>query len=130
MEEFFSHENQAVPPSLSRDGGLYIGIKSQLMDILESPCEIPSVTPPSDAFIIDGAAMVNSRTSRGQQTFLAYANDVILSYIEFCKNKYSKVGIVFDVYIRNSLKTGSRQKRGSGIRWKVVETSMEQFSPR
>ena len=36
MEEFFSHENQAVPPSLSRDGGLYIGIKSQLMDILES----------------------------------------------------------------------------------------------
>ena len=49
------------------------------VDILESSCDIPSVTPPSDAFIIDGAAMVNSRPP-GQQTFLAYANDVILSY--------------------------------------------------
>ena len=80
MEEFFSHENQAVPPSLSQDGGLNIGIKSQLMDILESSCDIPSVTPFSDAFIIDGAALVNPRSPRGQQTFLAYANDVILSY--------------------------------------------------
>ena len=81
-----------------------IGIKSQLMDILESSCDIPSVTPPSDAFVIDGAAMVNSRPPRGQQTILAYANDVILSYIESCTNKYSRVDIVFDVYIRNSLK--------------------------
>ena len=74
------------------------------MDILESSCDIPSVTPPSDAFVIDGAAMVNSRPPRGAQTFLAYVNDVILSYIESCINKYSRVDIVFDVYIRNSLK--------------------------
>ena len=117
MEEFFSHENQAVPPSLSRDGGLNIGIKSKLMDILESSCEIPSVTLPSDAFIIDGTAMVNSRPPRGPKTFLAYANDVILSYIESCINKYSRVDIVFAVYIRNSFKI--RIKAEEGFRYSM-----------
>ena len=84
MEVFFSHENQAGPPYLSQNGGLNIGIKSQLMDILESFCDVPSATSPSDALIIDGSAMVNSRPPRGPQTFSAYANDVILSYIESC----------------------------------------------
>ena len=77
MEDFFIHENQAVPRSLSPDGGLNIGINSQLLDILKLFCDIPSVTPTLNAFIIDRAAMVNSRSPRGLQSFTAYAYDVI-----------------------------------------------------
>ena len=36
LEEFFQHENQAFPASLSDKGGLLSGQKSQLVNILEN----------------------------------------------------------------------------------------------
>ena len=36
LEEFFMHENQRYPPSISEHGHLYTGSKSDLLDCLES----------------------------------------------------------------------------------------------
>ena len=123
MEEFFSHENQSTPPSLSQDGGLYSGVKSQLMDIFETNVDIPTSDPVADALVIDGAAMVNSKQPRESKTFDDYAHDVILPYISSCLSRYQRVDIVFDVYVQDSLKACTREKRGSGVRRKVVGSS-------
>jgi len=40
LEEFFSHENQSTPPSLSQGVKINIGVKSQLVEILQSKCEM------------------------------------------------------------------------------------------
>ena len=126
MEDFFSHENQNTPPSLSQDGNLYTGVKSQLMDVFEANIDTPVRDPDSDALIIDGAAMVNSKPPRESKTFDDYAQDIILPYIDSCLSKYHRVDIVFDVYIQDSLKASTRVKRGSGVRRKVVGTSKTQ----
>lgn len=122
MEEFFSHENQTTPPSLAQDGELYTGVKSQLMDVLEENITTAANDPDSDALVIDGAAMVNSKPPRDSSTFDDYAHDTILPYIDSCLRKYLRVDIVFDVYIQDSLKASTREKRGSGVRRKVVGT--------
>ena len=65
MVNFFSHENQSFPPSLSRNGDLRSGIKSYLLICLEDihPC---SLKKPAVCVIFDGLviAPVNSSTFR------------------------------------------------------------------
>jgi hypothetical protein len=45
LEEFFSQENQTTPPSLSQGVKINIGVKSQLVEILQSKCGLPSEEP-------------------------------------------------------------------------------------
>jgi hypothetical protein len=58
--EFFEHENQKFPPSLSQNGSLNTGVKSQLMSILETGHEMPNSVPTVDSLVIDGASLVYS----------------------------------------------------------------------
>ena len=44
-------------------------------------------------------------------------------HIESCAQKYSRVDVVFDIYRQDSLKGETRQKRGTGVRRKVVGNS-------
>ncbi|CAG2190962.1 unnamed protein product [Mytilus edulis] len=78
LEEFFSHENQKFPPSLSQSGKINIFVKSQLMEFQEAKGDLPREEPQTDMVVVDGAAMVNSRPPRGTYTFDEYAKDVIL----------------------------------------------------
>jgi len=87
-------------------------------------CGLPSVEPQAESSFIDGAAMVNFKPPCQPITFEAYANDVILSYIKSQANKCSRVDIIFDVYLENSLKSQTRKERGTGIRRKVVGSGM------
>ena len=52
LEEFFSHENQSTPASLSDDGRLKTTQKSQLIEILQTQTTMPETEPPADAIII------------------------------------------------------------------------------
>ncbi len=54
LQEFFKHENQAVPASLSDRGKLRTCTKSQLSDILQAKVTLPEKKPESDALIVDG----------------------------------------------------------------------------
>ena len=80
MDEFFRHENQGTPPSLSDMGELRHGTKSDLMSCLErlstvSQNEMPDV----DAKIVDGSVVVNMLQPKASSTFGDYAADVFLA---------------------------------------------------
>jgi hypothetical protein len=56
------------------------------------------IEPPTDAMIIDGAALINSRQPEPCKTFDEYANEIILPYIEHCGQRHGRIDVVFDVY--------------------------------
>ena len=58
LEEFFRHENQAYPPSLSDDSTLHLGTKSDLLLCLNDCSEAQAQTPVTSCAILDGAAIV------------------------------------------------------------------------
>lgn len=77
LDEFFAHENQSYPPSISKFGSLRPGVKSDLLKCLENLATNPCKTPEADAMLIDGAALVNMLKPSGAcKTFSDYANQV------------------------------------------------------
>jgi len=86
LNEFFRQKNQRCSPSLSQDGKLRHGKKSDLLDCLTSSVEYITDAPESDAIILDGAVLVNMLKPTACKTFNDYATKVFLPYI---KNSYS-----------------------------------------
>ena len=86
LDDFFSHENQACPPSLSNMGKLRLGTKSDIINCLEKlvpttdddfmlDVQTPSTDKPTvDAVILDGAAIVNMLKPGTACTFSDYAS--------------------------------------------------------
>ena len=71
LKEFFAHEIQSFPPSLSDLGKLYIpNTKSDLLKCIElsQQAEAPSTY---DCIILDGAAIVHSLSTAGAKTFIS-----------------------------------------------------------
>ena len=60
LQEFFKHENQSTPASLSDSGKLHTSQKSQLTEILQAQVTLPDKEPQGDAIIIDGSALINA----------------------------------------------------------------------
>ena len=59
LNEFFRHENQRCPPTLSQDSKLRQGKKSDLLDCLTSSVQCRTDAPDSDGIVLHGAALVN-----------------------------------------------------------------------
>jgi hypothetical protein len=123
LRDFFRHENQKYPPSLSQNDTLNLGVKSQLLNILENDINMPSSEPVADTLIIDGTALVNSKPPNVSATFDDYANDVIVPYIQSYAQRHSRIDVVFDVYYDDTLKMETSKKRGTGARRKVTGNS-------
>lgn len=126
LDEFFRHENQACPPSLSQHGKLRLGTKADLLPCLENLIEQTDSLPLSlhpDVIILDGAAVVNFLKPRVSSTFDDYAHKVFLPYVISQLNRANRVDIVWDRYFNNSLKSQTRSKRGKGIRRRVEASS-------
>lgn len=121
LDEFFRHENQACPPSISQLGKLRLGTKSDLLGCLENCTELngDAPQPDTDVTILDGAVVVNFLKPRAAKTFEDYALKVFLPYIQSQLQHASRVDIVWDQYFENSLKSQTRSKRGKGIRRRV-----------
>lgn len=122
IEEFFAHENQAHPPSISKYGELRLGVKSELLKSLENLSTVPTATasPVVDALLIDGAALVNMLKPSGAcKTFSDYAELVYLPHIKSQLQKVKRLDVIWDRYIDDSLKAHTRSKRGQGIRRRV-----------
>ena len=82
LEQFFSHENQAVPPSLSQGGKLQLGNKADLMHCLEHMTETVNSSNPSESVIlIDGVAVVHFLIPGKAKTFQDYASMVFIPYV-------------------------------------------------
>ena len=57
------------------------------------------------------------------QTFLDYAEHVFLPYVSAQPENTTRVDIDWDVYQTDSLKGTTRQKRGKGVRGRVVPSA-------
>ena len=78
LEEFFRHENQPFPPSLSVSGKLRHGKKSELIDCLQTASQ--HTEPVVDLKAIDGAAAVHIFTpTTACKTFQDYADKVFFA---------------------------------------------------
>ena len=72
LEQFFAHENQPVPPSLSSLGKLRMGTKSDLLPCLEAFCTdtVGDYMAGVTVRIIDGATIVNMKKTQISKNFL------------------------------------------------------------
>ena len=118
LEEFFSHEVQSYPPSLSEFGHL-LTAKSDLLACLpgcteqqEPPCQF-------GCRILDGAVIVHCLPIAGAATFNEYAEVFIPHLLQQLQHS-SRVDVVWDKYIPGSLKQSTREKRGTGARRSVL----------
>ncbi|CAG2217771.1 unnamed protein product [Mytilus edulis] len=123
LEEFFRHENQSYPPALSQFGEMRLGSKSDLLVPLERLTELHEEAPNADVLVIDGAAIINMLKPRGSKTFEDYFNDIFMPYIHDQLRFVSRLDVVWDEYISNSLKASTRCKRGKGVRRRVLPDS-------
>ncbi|XP_041473687.1 uncharacterized protein LOC121422601 [Lytechinus variegatus] len=119
IKEFFKHENQKYPPSLSSSGTLKQGTKSDLVRLLEALINTPSAvtnTPSTDVTVLDGAALVHLIPVKESKTFAEYAQEAFIPHILFELGKVKRVDLV---YLKNSLKLSIRANRGTGTRKRV-----------
>ena len=122
LQEFFRHENQSFPASLSDGGRLHVCQKSQLAAVLKGKVTLPDAEPVTDAMIIDGSALVNTLPPRTSKTFAEYAAMEFIPKVDARARKYHRTDIVFDTYQASSLKSETRSKRGQGARRRVAGT--------
>ena len=90
VDQFFSHENHAGPPSLSQGGKLRVGSKADLMPCLEVETASPESSPLVDAHFLDGAAVVQM-LNPGTAKTLDYAEQVVFTilYISTARKYHS-----------------------------------------
>ena len=119
LEEFFAHEIQSFPLSLSDLGKLHLpNTKLDLLKCFEQ--SVLSDPPLSyDCIVFDDAVIVHCLPTKAVGTFNEYAEKVFIPYISKHLQHFTRVDIVWDLYIPDSLKESTREKRGKGVRRKV-----------
>lgn len=81
LEEFFSHENQVYPPSLSDHGQLRPSTnKSDILDVLPNTTK-QGISPEASTVILDGAAIVRFLQPGTSGTFENYRAQVFYPYL-------------------------------------------------
>lgn len=100
-ESVFSHESSAHPPSLTRKGYMHHGNKSEILDCIV-PANLVNRRPETTA-----AVLVQMLRPRNAVTIGDYFKDVFLPYILSWFEMNSRVDIVWEVYSKTSLKSGT-----------------------
>lgn len=120
LDKFFENENQPFPPSISENGFVRSGSKSDILPLLENLNKSTSCSQPdTTCAILDGPPIVHIVKKRTSTTFGEYAH---LNFIPYIRREYEihqRIDLVFDVYKDDSLKAFLRQERGTGMRQKV-----------
>ena len=120
LQDFFRHENQPWPPSLSQNGQLRQGNKADLVQCLQSSAKVVAESPQVDAKVFDGAVVVQMLHPKISTTFKDYVQTVFLPYVQTQMQSAQRIDVVWGTYKQDSLKTGTREKRGSGVRRHVA----------
>ena len=99
------------------------GSKSDLLSCFTTlyPDNVPDVsTVVVDTYVLDGAVIVQMSSLGCCKTFSDYRDKVFIPFVLSHLKKAKRVDVVFDVYHTASLKTACREKRGTGIRTRVL----------
>ena len=125
LDQFFCHENQPYPPSLSNHGYIRFGTKSDLLDCFKSlyseSVDIASLNV--DTYVLDGAVIVQMLQPGCSKTFDDYKSKIFTPYLLSVLDRVTQLHVVFDVYSDASLKASCREKRGTGTRVHVTPTA-------
>ncbi len=81
LDEFFRHENQAYPPSLSAFSSMRKTNKADLLHCLKEMVDTTTDFPLVQGKLFDGAVLVNMLQPRFAITFQQYASDVFIPHI-------------------------------------------------
>ncbi|KAG7166433.1 hypothetical protein Hamer_G005533 [Homarus americanus] len=121
MERKPSIETSQDDTVVSQFGKLIHGTKSDHVGCLEGlvPPDVNTDTPVTNVMILDGAAIVHLLQPGSAKIFSDYAMHVFLPYIESQLQKAFRVEVVWDEYLPHSIKAGTRQRRGKGVRRRV-----------
>ena len=86
-------------------------------------CSHPSNQPEQPSFydckVLDGAVIVYCLPTAGVHTFNDYAEEVFVPYPRMQLRSCTRLDVVWDTYLPESLKDCTRAKRGKGLRRKV-----------
>jgi hypothetical protein len=127
VDDFFAHENNKYPPAISEGGQLRAAkTKSDILTCLMDYADhSPSVTsnPSQSALIIDGAALVHMLSPGTSKNFQDYCSLIVWPFVSILLKSVTRLDVVFDRYHKNSLKSQTRQSRGSGQRIHVTPTT-------
>ncbi|KAG1665347.1 AP-4 complex subunit mu-1 [Nymphon striatum] len=93
IDDFFSHENQAYPPSISDGGRLRQGTKADLIQCFDKLHETQLNEPKVSAVIVDGAAVVQILKPGTAKTFQDYSHNVFVPYIAKLLAQVSRVDV-------------------------------------
>ncbi len=106
LADFFEHEKQLCPPSLSQLGKLRTGTKSDLVGCLEDlvPNQEDAPNPAVQVSILDGVTIVNMLLPGAAKTFSDYAKYVFSPYITSQLQHVNRVDVVWDEYFPESVK--------------------------
>ena len=69
--------------------------------------------------MLDGAVIVYFLPTNLRSTFEEYTNQVFIPYLSKQLEDFMRVNLVWDIYLPNSLKESTREKRGKGAQRKV-----------
>jgi hypothetical protein len=100
-----------------------LGNKADLLHCIESVETDSPATHVVDAVFLDGAAVVQMLSTGTAKTFQDYADSVFVPYVSSPLKKTRRVDVIWGVYLSDSLKGTTRQKRGKDIRRRVVPTT-------
>ncbi|KAJ8393331.1 hypothetical protein AAFF_G00062320 [Aldrovandia affinis] len=120
LRSYFRHENQACPPALSDGGSLCTGTKNDLLTCLEEVSDAKTETPVTICIVLDGAAIVQMLKPAASKTFEEYAQQIFIPYMSTKLQTVSRLDLVWDTYLADSLKGSTRAKRRQGVRRRVV----------
>ena len=68
---------------------------------------------------LDGTPIVHSLSTAGAKTFTEYADDVFIPYLSKQLCVATRLDVVWDTYIPDTLKESTHDKRGKGVHRKV-----------
>ena len=122
LEEFSKHKNQKFPPSLAEGGKLRQAKKADLLGCLESYCLTKEEQghPLAEVRVLDGAAVIHYLPLSESRTFGEYARNVFVPNVTSELERSSRVDLLWDVYLKDSLKMNARENRGTGARRRVL----------
>ncbi|KAK3926365.1 Centromere-associated protein E [Frankliniella fusca] len=122
LDDFFAHENQEFPPSISLFGSFRTTNKADIYRLLMSGIEVDvgGRGPQVDAKILDGAAIIQMLRPGVSVSIEEYIQSVFLKFIKSEACTVSRLDVVWDTYLADSLKSMTREKRGKGLRVRVT----------
>ena len=93
---------------------MHHGDKSKILDcIVPEDLENVNVRPVTTATVLDGAVLKQMLCPRNAVTFGDYFGKEFIPYILSWLEQNERVDIVWNIYSKTSLKSGTRAQRGS-----------------